>query len=161
MTEAMLVPLRLLSVVAAVCYLYALDIDEASFVTPFYQTVPIFAYFLGYFVLGETITLAQGSGSLVIIAGSLALSFELGRRGTRFKRNVVALMLAASLLSAINGVVFKLIAVDKGFLGFAFLGFHWPSDGRFDLSSLRSKLPQGFPRPLQTAEARHLPALSR
>jgi drug/metabolite transporter (DMT)-like permease len=33
------------SVFAHVCYLYALDIDEASFVTPFYQTVPIFAYF--------------------------------------------------------------------------------------------------------------------
>jgi drug/metabolite transporter (DMT)-like permease len=28
------------SVFAAVCYLYALDMDEASFVTPFYQTVP-------------------------------------------------------------------------------------------------------------------------
>src|SRR5688572_27037499 len=26
-----------LSVLAAVCYLYALDFDEASFVTPFYQ----------------------------------------------------------------------------------------------------------------------------
>ena len=35
------------SVLAAVCYLHALDIDEASFVTPFYQTVPVFAYFLG------------------------------------------------------------------------------------------------------------------
>lgn len=103
------------SVVAAVCYLYALDIDEASFVTPFYQTVPIFAYLLGYFILGETITPAQGLGSLVIIVSALALSFEVGRRGLRFKRNVVALMLAASFLSAINGVIFKLIAVDKGF----------------------------------------------
>lgn len=59
---------------ATVCYLYALNIDEASFVTPFYQTVPIFAYFVGYFVLGETITLAQGLGSLVVIVGALALS---------------------------------------------------------------------------------------
>src|SRR5262245_66465077 len=43
----------------------------------------------------------------------------------RFKRNVVALMLAASLLSPINGVIFKLIAVDKGFwvsLFFVFVG---------------------------------------
>jgi uncharacterized membrane protein len=103
------------SVFAAVCYLYALDIDEASFVTPFYQTVPIFAFVLGYFILGETITLAQGLGSFVIIAGALALSFEFGRRGMRFKRNVVALMLAASFLSATNGVIFKLIAVEKGF----------------------------------------------
>jgi hypothetical protein len=54
-----------------VCYLYALDIDEASFVTPLYQTVPIFAYFLGYFILSETITLAQGLGSFVIIVGAL------------------------------------------------------------------------------------------
>ena len=34
-----LVATGMLSVFAAVCYLYALDIDEASFVTPFYQTV--------------------------------------------------------------------------------------------------------------------------
>ena len=112
----------MLSVVAVVCYLHALDLDEASFVTPFYQTVPIFAYFLGYFVLGETITLAQGLASFVIVVGALALSFEFGR-GMRFKRNVVALMLAASFLSAINGVIFKLIAVDKGFWVSLFWGF--------------------------------------
>lgn len=111
------------SVLAAVCYLYALDIDEASFVTPFYQTVPIFAYILGYFVLGETITLVQGLGSFVIIVGALALSFEFGPRGMRFKRNVVALMSGASFLSAGNGVIFKLIAMDKGFWVSLFWGF--------------------------------------
>ncbi len=118
-----LVATGMLSVFAAVCYLYALDIDEASFVTPFYQTVPIFAYFVGYFILGETITVAQGVGSSVIIVGALALSFEFGQRGMRFKRNVVALMLAASFLSAINGVIFKLIALDKGFWVSLFWGF--------------------------------------
>ncbi|ANW00241.1 EamA family transporter [Bradyrhizobium icense] len=111
------------SVCAAVCYLYALDLDEASFVTPFYQTVPIFAYFLGYFILSETIALAQVLGSLAIIVGALALSFEFGRRGMRLKRNVVVLMLGASFLSAVNGVVFKLIAVDKGFWVSLFWGF--------------------------------------
>ena len=111
------------SALAAVCYLYALDLDEASFVTPFYQMVPIFAYVLGYFILGETITAAQGLGSLVIIGGALALSFEFGRRGLRFKRNVVALMVGASFLAAVNGVIFKLIAVDKGFLVSLFWGF--------------------------------------
>jgi hypothetical protein len=62
-------------------------------------------------------------GALVIIAGALALSFELGRRGLRFKRNVVALMLGASFLSAMNGVIFKMIAMDKGFLVSLFWGF--------------------------------------
>ena len=113
----------MLSVFAVVCYLHALDLDEASFVTPFYQTVPIFAYFLGYFILGETITLAQGLASFVVIVGALALSFEFSRRGMRFKRKVVALMLTASLLSAINGVIFKLIAVDRGFWVALFWGF--------------------------------------
>jgi uncharacterized membrane protein len=113
----------MLSVFATVCYLYALDIDEASFVTPFYQTVPIFAYFLGYFILGETITLVQGLGSFVIIVGALALSFEFGSRGLRFKQNVVTLMLTASFLSATNGVIFKLIALDKGFWVSLFWGF--------------------------------------
>ena len=118
-----LVATGMLSVLAAVCYLYALDMDEASFVTPFYQTAPIFAYCLGYFILGETITLAQGLGSSVIIVGALALSLEFGRRRIRFKRHVVTLMLAASFLSAINGVIFKLIAVDKGFWVSLFWGF--------------------------------------
>ena len=113
----------MLSVFATVCYLYALDIDEASFVTPFYQTVPIFAYFLGYFILGETITLVQGLGSFVIIVGALALSFEFGSRGLRFKQNVVTLMLTASFLSATNGVIFNLIALDKGFWVSLFWGF--------------------------------------
>ena len=112
-----------LSVFSAVCYLYALEMDEASFVTPFYQTVPIFAFVLGYFILGETITLVQGLGSLVIIVGALALSLEFGRRGISLKRNVVALMLTASFLSATNGVIFKMIAVDKGFLVSLFWGF--------------------------------------
>ncbi len=111
------------SVLAAVCYLHALDKDEASFVTPLYQTVPLFAYVLGYFILGETITLAQGLGSFIIIVGALALSFEFGPRGLRFKQNVVALMLGASLLSAVNGVIFKVIAVDRGFLVSLFWGF--------------------------------------
>jgi hypothetical protein len=48
---------------------------------------------------------------------------EFDRRGIRFKRNVVALMLAASFLSAINGVIFKLIAVNKGFWVSLFWGF--------------------------------------
>src|SRR5688572_6257112 len=113
----------MLSVFAAVCYLYALGIDEASFVMPFYQTAPIFAYFLGYFILDETITPTQGLGSLVVIAGALALSFEVGLRGIRFKQTVVVLMLGASVLSAVNGVIFKLIAVETGFWAALFWGF--------------------------------------
>jgi drug/metabolite transporter (DMT)-like permease len=77
---------------------------------------------LGYFILGETITLTQGVGSFVIIFGALALSLEFGSRGLQFKRTVVTLMLVASFLSAVNGVIFKLVAVDRGFLVSVFWG---------------------------------------
>jgi len=120
---ALLIGTGIFGVVAVLCYLYALDADEASFVISFYQTVPIFAYFLGYFILGETITAIQGVGSFVIIMGALALSFEFGHRRRWFKRKVVGLMLAASFLNAVNGVIFKLIAVDKGFWLSLFWGF--------------------------------------
>jgi hypothetical protein len=59
----------------------------------------------------------------LLLSVRLHLSFEFGRRGMRFKRNVVALMLVASFLSAINGVIFKLIAVDRGFWISLFWGF--------------------------------------
>jgi drug/metabolite transporter (DMT)-like permease len=118
-----LVGTGLSSVLAAVCYLNALDMDEASFVTPFYQTVPIFAFAFGYLLLGETITFSQGLGSLVIISGALALSFEFTPRTRRSKGIVVGLMLGASALSAVNGVVFKLVAVNKGFGVSLFWGF--------------------------------------
>jgi len=139
----------MLVVVAILFYFYALHKDEASYVVPFYQTIPIFAFVLGYFILGETITKTQGISSLIIIIGALVLSFELGLGKIKFKKDVVLLMLAASLLFAINGVIFKLIAVSEGFwpstfwglvgkiiLGFGFLVFV-PSYHRQFLSMIK------------------------
>lgn len=105
----------MLVVIAILCYFYALRRNETSLVVPFFQTVPIFAFILGYFILGETITPIQGIASLIIILGAITLSFELGLSKIRFKKDVVILMLTASLLYAVNGVVFKLIAIDNGF----------------------------------------------
>ncbi len=125
-----------LVVISIVLYFYALQVDEVSFVVPFYQTIPIFGFILGYFILGETLNFNQGLASLIILVGALILSFEVGLGKIRFKKKVVLLMLTASLFYAINGVVFKLIAIDDGFwpstfwslvgkviLGFAFLAF--------------------------------------
>jgi drug/metabolite transporter (DMT)-like permease len=126
----------MLVVFAVLLYFYALQKDEASYVVPFYQTIPIFAFILGYFFLGETISFFQGLASVIIIIGALVLSFEFGLGKIRFKKDVVPLMLGASLLYAVNGVVFKFIAVNEGFwpstfwgligkiiLGFVFLAF--------------------------------------
>lgn len=105
----------MMTVVAILLYLYALSEDEATNVVPFYQTVPIFGFILGYFILGESITLTQTVASLVIIAGAVVLSFDLGVSEIRFKGKVVLYMLTASMLYAISTVLFKLVAIDEGF----------------------------------------------
>ena len=105
----------MMTVIAILLYLYALSEDEATNVVPFYQTVPIFGFILGYFVLGESITYIQGIASLVIIAGAIILSFDLGTSEIRFKGKVVLYMLSASMLYAISTVLFKLVAIDEGF----------------------------------------------
>jgi len=104
----------MLVVLAVLCYFYALKKDEVSYVVPFYQTIPIFGFILGYLILGETISVIQAIASVVIILGALVLSFELGDK-IRFKKEVVLLMLTASILYAINSVVFKSIALNDGF----------------------------------------------
>ncbi|MEY4580840.1 MAG: hypothetical protein RL701_5543 [Pseudomonadota bacterium] len=103
-----------LGVVAVLCYFYALHEDEASYVVPLYQTIPIFGFALGDVILGEKISVSQCVACLIIIAGALILSFDL-TGALKFKGKVVLLMLAASLCYAINGVVFKLMALDDGF----------------------------------------------
>ncbi len=119
----------MLVVIAILCYFYALHKDEVSHVVPFYQTIPIFGFILGYFILGETISIAQGIASFVIIVGALILSFELEEDTVGFKKGIVVLMLAASVLYAVNGVVFKLIALDDGF----WLSLFWSLAGQVTL----------------------------
>src|SRR3989338_5774192 len=46
----------IIAIIGIVLYLYAMKKDEASIVTPLFQTIPVFAFILGYFVLGETLT---------------------------------------------------------------------------------------------------------
>ncbi len=107
-----------LTVLSILCYLYALKIDEASVVVPFYQTIPVFSYFLGFLLLGEVLGGGQIVGSLFILAGAFFLSFDLESGSWRFRRRVVFLMLLASFLYAVNGAVFKFFALELGF---------WPS----------------------------------
>lgn len=112
----------MLIVFSVLFYFYALTYDDASSVVPFYQTIPVFAFILGYFFLGETITMGQGIASAVILFGALVLSFDFGSGARRFKKEVVFLMLGASLLYAVNGIVFKFIAIDSGFWTSTFWG---------------------------------------
>ena len=111
-----------LAIAAILCYFYALTYDEATLVVPYYQTIPIFAFILGYVFLGETLTSQQLFAGGLILLGALVLSFNIGAR-VSLRLRVALLMITASLLFAINGVFFKIIAEDAGFWVGTFWGF--------------------------------------
>lgn len=104
-----------IGVICLILYFKALRDDEASTVVPFYQTIPIFGFILGYFILGETLNLNQFLACVLIIAGTIILSLNFNIGEISIKKRVVALMITASILYAAAGVIFKIIAVEEGF----------------------------------------------
>ncbi len=100
---------------AMLFYLRALQFEEASVVAPFFQSVPLFGYVLGYFFLGETLSLRQMAGGALIVVGTLFVSVRL-RGGARvFKLRLALLMLACGLASALSGLIFKIFAIEVEF----------------------------------------------
>lgn len=141
-----LVTIGILVVFSILCYLYALRLDEATFVIPFYQTIPIFGFILAYLILGETLTKVQILASLAILFGALILSFDIQGQRIRFKKKVVLLMITASFFYAISDVLFKFVAIERGFwisafwtlvgkilIGLVFLAFILPYRQQFFL----------------------------
>lgn len=104
-----------LTVIWIVLYLYALEIEDASAVVPWFLAVPIFAFILGYIFLGETLTLYQIMGSLIIIFGLILLSINFGGEKRIFKKKPLFYMAFASLIIALTGVIFKYVTVESNF----------------------------------------------
>lgn len=107
-----------LNTVCLILYYNSLRDDDASSVVPFYQTIPIFGFILGYFMLGEVLSSKEIFACGLIIFGTIILSLDFADGKINIKKRVAILMLTTSLLYAISGVIFKMIAVDEGF---------WPS----------------------------------
>lgn len=117
-STVVLIASGILAVTCLILYLHALRDDEASVVVPYYQTIPIFGFILGYFLLGETLGTREIFASVLILIGTIIISLDMSGGAVKFKKRVALLMLLASLLFAVVGVAFKMIAIDEGF---------WPS----------------------------------
>ena len=115
-----------LLVLAIIFYFYALDLDEASTVTPLFQIVPVFGFIFGYFILGETLSAMQILGALFIIVGGVILSLKISEQKFKLNKKLIVLMIVSSLFYALNGVIFKSIAINQGFLGSLF----WDMSGK-------------------------------
>lgn len=104
-------------------YLEALQAEEASTVAPFFQAAGIYGLMLGYFVLGEELSVLQIIGVLLIIAGSVLLSMRFGQDVSRIKGRLVILMLACALAIALSTLIFKFFAVREEFWTTTFWNF--------------------------------------
>jgi len=96
------------------CYLSALQDEEASVTVVFYQLVPVWGYALGYFILGETLTVMQLVSMSIVLLGICIISFEVDAENNfKFKWKTVAYMSGASFCWALSAVVFKAAALEE------------------------------------------------
>lgn len=105
-----------LTVGTLAAYLYAIRDSDVISVVPVLQTIPVFGFIFGFVILGETLTLLEIAGSLIIVLSALLLSFEIEESSRmRFRAKSFFLALLSSFLFALSGVVFKIFALDKGY----------------------------------------------
>lgn len=104
----------ILNVLVLFFYLKALENEEVSITVIFYQLVPVFAYVLGYFILGETLTNLEIVAMAVIILGTSIVSFEIDIENRfRIRKVTIFYMLAASFCWALGSVIFKAVAIEE------------------------------------------------
>ena len=94
-------------------YLLALQDDEASVVSLYYQLVPVFALVLGYVVLGEVLTTVQLVAMAIILVGTGIVSIEIeARQISRFRIQTMVYMCLAATCWAGQLTLFKLVALE-------------------------------------------------
>jgi drug/metabolite transporter (DMT)-like permease len=105
----------ILTVVWTILYLFSLEIEDTSAVIPWFLSVPVFGYILGYFFLGETLTFWQLVGSGIIFLGLILISFDFEAGKKWLKGKHVFYMFFACIAIAVAGIIFKYVTVVDNF----------------------------------------------
>ena len=108
-------------------YFGALKLEEASKVVPIFQAIPLFGVILGFFILGDTLSINQIIAGAFILTAAFGLSAEFGFKKIIFKEKVVFFVLFASFLIALSYVLLKLVAINTDF----FTALFWEQVGCF------------------------------
>lgn len=104
-----------LTIIWFILYLYALEIEEISAIAPWFVIVPVFGYIFGYLFLGETLTIQQIIGSVIVLLGVFLISIDFTGEKRKIKIKPALYMLCASIMIAISGVIFKYVTVGGDF----------------------------------------------
>jgi uncharacterized membrane protein len=100
-------------------YFKALEFEDTSIVAARFQLIPVVSIILGFFILGEILSLIQIFAAIIIIFSSIGISANFDKNAL-FNLKTFFLMLLASFMIALNSVIFKLFSIDFGFFAIAF-----------------------------------------
>src|SRR3989344_6346457 len=95
-------------------YFYALQKESVTSVVPLFQMIPVFVYFLGYFILGEQLAVHQTLAAGMVISGAVILSIEMEGK-IRFRNDAFWNMMLGCLICAISIVLFKFFALETSY----------------------------------------------
>jgi drug/metabolite transporter (DMT)-like permease len=98
-----------------ILYLFTIEIEDISAVAPWFLTIPVFGYILGYIFLGETLSVQQLIGFVVILFGVFLISIDFSKKNKKIKWRPAIYMLISCLLVAISGVIFKYVTMGEHF----------------------------------------------
>lgn len=105
-----------LSISWIILYLRVIEVEDISYVAPWFSIVPVFGYIFAYIFLGETFTLKQIIGSIIILIGVIIISIDLSSsKKYTLKLKSSFLMLLACFIIAIMGVIFKYVTIGDNF----------------------------------------------
>jgi drug/metabolite transporter (DMT)-like permease len=107
-----------LSMVAIFPYMRAMQIDDAHNVAPLFELTPVFVMILAWALLGETMSLRQSAGALMIIASGFSFTWDFNHN--HLKKKTLALMAAASLMYAVCQLTMRHVTQSEDPYGVAF-----------------------------------------
>lgn len=116
-TSSLLIALSgILFVLANLPYFYALQTDEVTIAVSLFQLIPLFSYVLGLLFLGESLTVPQCAGGVMILTGALVMTMHRGdMKRIMLRKSLLALMSLSSFLYALNFILFKYFTFEASF----------------------------------------------
>lgn len=110
---AVLAGVAALDVVLLWAYLKAMESDEPTVVIIYYQLIPVLGLVFGYLLLGEVITHTQLVAMVITLVGTGVVAFELNEDKIIFKKKTAGFMLIACTCWALEGTIFKKVALEE------------------------------------------------
>ncbi len=120
-----LVLLALINFYSALPYIKAVTMEEISRINIWWQLIPVFSLFIGWFAIGDRLNLNQIIALGILISGGALASLHFKGKGIAFSK-ALPYMIVATLGYAVYGVLFRYITkfmpFSSAFVWFSLLG---------------------------------------